>query len=220
MPRAESQAASGDRARVYRALARVFYAQDGPSLQELRANDLPELGRALARLGAGPSVAEAARELVALFAGADPERLRQGYQDTFEASGGLRCSPHETSHTADTPQEGLTRTFEMADVAGFYHAFGVGVTPGSERPDHVAAELEFMHLLAVKEAIEHGEDDGEEHAEVCRDAARAFLRDHLGRWTQRFAERLEEDAADPAYAAAGRLLERFVALDATWLGAS
>ena len=58
-----------------------------------------------------------------------------------------------------------------------------------------------------------------ETADICRDAARAFLRDHLGRWAGRLSERLEENAADPVYATAGRLLGRFVALDAEELGA-
>jgi DMSO reductase family type II enzyme chaperone len=218
MSGADALAESGDRARVYRALAGLFREQDEAGLEALRQGELRELEEALARLEAGADVVEAARDLVAVFADADLERLRRAYQESFEASGGLHCPAYETSHTADTPQQGLTRTFEMADVAGFYRAFGVEVAPGGERPDHVAAELEFMHLLAVKELIARGEDGSVEHAEICHDAARAFLRDHLGRWAGRLAARLEETGADPAYVAAGRLLDRFVVLDATRFG--
>lgn len=214
---ATESATHEDRARVYRLLAHVFHEQDERSLDELRVHELPGLEPALTRLEADAALVSMAREFVQLLAGADAARLRSAYQATFEASGGLRCPPNEASHTADTPQEGLTRTFELADIAGFYHAFGVEVTPGGERPDHIAAELEFMHLLAVKEMIAHGEGSAE-HAAICRDAARAFLGDHLGRWVQRLAAGIERAGADPAFVAAGRLLERFVALDAARLG--
>ena len=146
--------------------------------------------------------------------------LCDAYERIFEASGGLCCSPNETDHVADSPQEGLRRTYELADVAGFYRAFGVEVQPGTERADHVAAELEFMHLLAVKEVVTIDQSDAEERAEICREAARDFLRDHLGRFAPRLAERLEEASTEPFYAAAGQLLDRFVAGEAQRLGAA
>jgi TorA maturation chaperone TorD len=76
----------------------------------------------------------------------------------------------------------MVKSFELADIAGFYRAFGVEITPGTERPDHIAVELEFMHLLAVKEVVAAGREDGGEHARICRDARATFFRDHLGRW--------------------------------------
>lgn len=218
MPGAELEASCRDRALVYGALSRLFRPQDAESFEILRQRAWPELEAALARLGAEDSVLDAAHALGALLREADAEPLARSYEATFEASGGLRCPPNEGAHTAQTPGEALTRTVELADVAGFYRAFGVEVEPGTERPDHVAIELEFMHLLAVKEAVARGEDADDERVAVCRDAARSFLRDHLGRWTSRLAERLEESAADPVYAAAGRLLDGVVAHDAASLG--
>ena len=209
-----------DRARIYRGLAHIFQVPDDGLLEDLRLHELPELRAALRRLGVDPKLQEAAQELVASLGAGRSESLERSYHETFDASGGLLCPPNEASHVADSPSRELTRTYDLADVAGFYRAFGVEVVPGSERPDHITAELEFMHLLAVKEMLAQGEDDGAEHAAICRDAARAFLRDHLGRWTDRFAARLEETGADPAYVAAGRVLDRFVALDTARLGAS
>jgi DMSO reductase family type II enzyme chaperone len=214
-----------DRARVYRVLAALFRAPEAGLLEPGTLLELHELEPALARLadekakqGSGRDLPQEASELARRLESADPARLAAAYQETFEPSGGLRCPPNETAHTAQTPQHALVRTFELADVAGFYRAFGVEVAPGTERPDHVGAELEFMHLLAVKEAVAR-QDEEAEHAQICRDAARAFLRDHLARWASRFAERLEEDATDPVYAQAGRLLGRFVEHDAQRLGA-
>jgi TorA maturation chaperone TorD len=207
-----------ERARVYRSLAKLFLPVGPGFLEALRSNVLAELCEALARLGESLAVREAAESLRAHLANLDPARLQSAYQATFEASGGLRCPPHETAHTADRPAAGLVRTFELADVAGFYHAFGVELEPGTERPDHVSAELEFMQLLAAKEAVALAEEGNGEHAAVCRDAARAFLRDHLGRWVGSFADAVEAGAEEPFYRAAARVLAGFVAHDAARLG--
>ncbi len=203
-----------DRARVYRGLARLFGAPDAATLTALRGRELPELRRALTRLGAGEPLTRAAAELSALLERAEPEVLRSQYERTFEASGGLRCPPHETSYTTEDPEAVPTRTYELADIAGFYRAFGVEVAPGSERLDHVSAELEFMHLLAVKEGLALRDGAGAEAAGICRDAARSFVRDHLARWIPAFAARLASDAPEPLYATAGRLLAGFLAQDA------
>ncbi len=211
---------SEDRARVYRALARLFRPPEAQSVEDIRRRDLPELRAALGRLGAGDDLKRAARDLGASLADASLERLSRAYHEAFDASGGLRCSPHETAHTAETSQQALTRSFELADVAGFYRAFGVELTPGTERADHIAVELEFMHLLAVKEAVARRAEGEGERVDVCREAARTFLGDHLGRWTTRLAECLEQIEVDPLYASAGRLLDGFVALDAAWLGSN
>lgn len=85
----------------------------------------------------------------------------------------------------------------MADISGFYRAFGVAPA-GGERIDHLAAELEFIQVLVVKETLarEAGDADG---AQVCLDARRAFLRDHLGCWVRSFATRLRSAAGEEGF---------------------
>jgi TorA maturation chaperone TorD len=205
-------ALGADRARVYRLLARVFCPPEAAQIDAIQREDLPALGPALRRLRAPREILDAAGRLGASLADAPLESLDRDYETTFGASGGLRCSPNETSHAPETPQEGLTRTFELADISGFYRAFGVEVTPGTERVDHIAAELEFMHLLAVKEGVaDEGGDNA--NAQLCRDAAATFLRDHLGRWCSKLGASLEEGAAGPVYRTAGELVARFVEFD-------
>ncbi|MEE8558058.1 MAG: molecular chaperone TorD family protein [Myxococcota bacterium] len=204
-----------DRARVYRALARMFQVPERSRVDSVRNEDLPAVKGALGRLGAEGDLLEKVDRLVALFSDADLEQLRRDYESTFEPSGGLRCSPNETSHAPNSPQEAMVRTFEMADIAGFYRAFGVEIAPGTERVDHVGAELEFMHLLAVKELLAEQSGDPE-HAEICRDASLAFLRDHLIRWMPKLGQSLEEMAEGPVYRLAGEVAARFVELD--WEG--
>ena len=62
-----------------------------------------------------------------------------------------------------------------------------------------------MASLALKQAwAESGGESGK--ASIARDAQRAFMDDHLGRWGEAFATRLGELAPRGLYAAAARLL--------------
>lgn len=103
------------------------------------------------------------------------------------AAGELR--PYEAGYgTSHVFQE----THCLADVAGFYHAFGLDTCEAKrERPDHIAVELEFMHVLALKEAYALAHDWGEK-ADICREAQTGFLRDHLERWAPSFLNSLAE----------------------------
>jgi nitrate reductase assembly molybdenum cofactor insertion protein NarJ len=192
---------------------------DSDSVQSARERDLPELCEALGRLTESFDLVKEATAVRDFFADADVERLRAAHHAAFDESSAARCAPTEMDQLGGAPQLELTRTFEMADVAGFYKAFGVEVESGGERSDHITAELEFMNLLAVKECIALQEEGDGEHAEICRNASRSFLRDHLARWAPRLGERLAEADGDSVYAAAGRLLGGFIGFDAERLDA-
>ena len=69
----------------------------------------------------------------------------------------------------------------------------------------VSGYLEFMAALCAKEALARSHDLHEQ-AEICRDARRAFLVEHLGRWGGQFARRIAEHARLPYYAALADLL--------------
>lgn len=97
-----------------------------------------------------------------------------------------RVSPYEGSNV---PVTAGGTTPRLADVAGFYKAFGMSVS--GERPDHIVAELEFMSLvtLAQADAIARGDLDG---AAICAEIARAFVRDHIGSWLDGWVARVGE----------------------------
>jgi len=102
---------------------------------------------------------------------------------------------------------------DIADVSGFYLAFGFALPDSSASPpDHLGAELEFVSLLHLKIALalQRGRS---EVLRITRSALAAFLQDHLGRWSQPFALALADAGAAPAYLATGRLLARTVEAD-------
>jgi hypothetical protein len=106
-------------------------------------------------------------------------------------------SPYETSYE---PRPGVSggKPFQLADIAGFYRAFGFEVS--GERPDHIVPELEFAALLCAKEAYARicGEEEG---AEVCAEARRKFMSEHLGAWLPQLSQRISEHAPRSALSA-------------------
>lgn len=116
-----------------------------------------------------------------------------------------KVSPHETSYL---PVGLGGHTSTLADVAGFYKAFGMKVH--GQRPDHVVAQLEFASMVTLLEA--HHRDQGDdEGAEVCADAAAKFLREHLGSWLDRFSAKLVTTDSDGPYAPIATATATFVA---------
>ncbi len=109
--------------------------------------------------------------------------------------------PYETFYTTSMKKEAAV--FEKADVAGFYRAFGVKCS--GEFPDHIAAELEFLSLLLLKEAHALKNND-EEKAKICRDARNSFFEEHLGSWAHLFSQSIEKNAKKPTYIFWSRLL--------------
>jgi DMSO reductase family type II enzyme chaperone len=144
----------------------------------------------------------------------DADGLQVEHRRVFSHILSLDCPPCETFYTAcDVFQE----TQEMADIAGFFHAFGLEMAD-RERLDHISVELEFMHFLVFKEAYaltHHGPDK----ARLCRDTQRKFMQDHLGRWAPQFARRLGEKAGGGFFQCVASLVEAFVEAEVDFLKA-
>ncbi len=136
------------------------------------------------------------------------------YIRVFGHTVSTECPPYET-------QYGVAHVFEqtnaLADLAGCYRAFGLKLHEAAgERLDHVAVELEFMHLLTYKEAyaLEH---HGADRAELCRDAQVRFLRDHLGTWIDDFTDRVGRRAGQGPYGAYAGALRGFIRAELAFL---
>lgn len=212
-----------DRSRVYRALAQIFAAPDAFRFRALQERDLRELCDALSHLGVDVEILERARGLERLVRDMSFADFELVYYTTLDVSGKSYCPPTETTHTSDTPGHGLTRNVELADIAGFYRAFGVDLNEQTERVDCIAAELEFLQLVAAKQAIaleaQHlqGDASAGEQVAICQDAAIAFLKDHLTRWAGRFATGLEAADAALILVTTASLVRDFAQFDLIWL---
>lgn len=117
------------------------------------------------------------------------EEMQAQYHQAFGHLPLPDCPPYESGYLG---AHLFRQVNVMADVAGFYRAFGLRISQQErERVDHVTVELEFMRFLAYKEAfalVHHGRA----RAGVCRRAQRRFWSEHLGRWLPTFAALLAE----------------------------
>jgi DMSO reductase family type II enzyme chaperone len=194
---------------AYRFLASAFLDPDAPGTEsEIDVAGLASAMEALS-LALAPQSREALRSVAGRNARAAEHRRLFGHT---VAHG---CPPYETEYGR---RHVFGQSQELGDVRGFYEAFGVRPRRGGERPDHVACELEFMALLALKEAtaIATGE---RERAEVSRAAARRFLEDHAGRWLPALAGRIAGREPGSGYAALAAAAASLVTAHAGELGA-
>lgn len=129
--------------------------------------------------------------------------LQGEYNALFATS--VKTPAWETAYELDKTAR---RAVELADIEGFYRAFGLNLTAPIE-PDSLVAELAFLSALLEKQLYALNEGDGE-GVEICQDAQRKFLTDHLGRWCDVFVRRLEEATEDRYYRGMGSLLDAFV----------
>ncbi len=198
------------RAQIYCFLSHAFLYP-----QEDWREDLPDVIRILAELGMRDGWDSRPES-----GAGDLPSLQAEHRRAFGLTGSLF---YETEF--GLPHE-FRQSQEMADIAGFYQAFGFRVGGElRERPDHLAVELEFMYVLALKEAVAAsiGQQD---RVEICLEAQRKFIRDHLGRWVGLFSKALDQSTAERGgmnvpegpYPRLARLAAGFVSADAERLG--
>jgi DMSO reductase family type II enzyme chaperone len=140
-------------------------------------------------------------------------RMEAEYLKVFTHVIASDCHPCETAYTT-------THLFQqaqkLADLNGFYRAFGV--EPVSERADHVTVELEFMAFLVQKEAaaFERGRS---RRATFVRENERRFLERHLGPWVRAFIRFVEVKSGGSFYSSIGGLARAFFGAEFCELGA-
>jgi len=153
---------------------------------------------------------------------ASPAERSSAHSRLFGHSRGLVC-PFETEYG---PEGAFRQPQELADIAGYYFAFGLRPAEGSdERVDHAACECEFMEFLARKQAFAlaslregSGEGDPSEQLETIRAATRSFLRDHLGRFGRAFASLLMREDAGGFHGSIGAILFLLLAKESQLFG--
>ncbi len=94
------------------------------------------------------------------------------------------CPPYELEYRAS---EVFQQSQTLADIAGFYRAFGFdAIGPLTERADHVATEWEFLSAISMMESLA----TSDEQVQCCRDAQCSFLTEHAANWMPAFFERI------------------------------
>lgn len=194
------------RSRVFGLLARALRYPDEQMFAALRegrwAAEITEAIRASGAEPLGPFLLELRRLPEVLPA----QQLELQRLHTALFSSGNVCPHHESDYLAS---HAFQKADLMADVSGFYAAFGFRVSSvHRELADFLGAELEFLYLVGWKEAYALRHD--RVAAAICRRAQEKFLAEHLGAWVRPFRETMERSPAGPFYVLLARLVESFV----------
>lgn len=191
------------RGAMYRALSLAFSYPDADSLEQLTV-DLEELCEH--PLTAEWKLLPATMALFEAVRGADAETQGARHNELF--GGEVACSPYETEYEFDA----FAKARQLADIAGFYAAFGLKAAGDDEAApaDFIATELEFLSHLALKVAFA-GAQGWDDRAAVAREATLHFLEDHPGQWMPLFCRTVAGlDDIDSLYGAAACLCDAFL----------
>jgi TorA maturation chaperone TorD len=187
------------RATTYKALAECYYSPGELTLRHVR-----QLERDLQAV-CPPAAEVVDRMEAALLAHEGLEDLSIDYARLFVGPFALLAPPYGSVYL-----EGERRLMGDSTLAvgECYREVGLEVAAGfNGTPDHIAAELEFMHFLVVKEldALAGGDPVRAQHV---RQKQTSFLERHLAAWVPVFTRNVEEQAQTRFYqdlAAATRL---------------
>lgn len=208
------------RAAVYELLTRVLAFPTPAHWERLVEGVLPvasglTTGDAAVDGPLGEVLGDVDRFAAAAGGGQALDELRDAHQRLFTHIEPEDCPPYETAYE---PGDVFRQSDTMADVGAFYRAHGVQVGGVErERPDHLVTELEFMALMAVKEAHALAERGPDEVAE-CERTQAAFLSEHLGRWAPSTGRRIAAVGTSALLRDAGALLAAWLERDMEHFG--
>lgn len=208
---------------IYRTLSVGFQMPTDQRLEQIGArNGFPILAAALDHLDLHASrpltESSAARRRAMTVPGLDI--LADSFVRLFgHTTRGLVCAC-ETEYGPDT---GVHQPQQLADIAGYYLAFGLQAVVASDtRLDHIACECEFMDFLNRKQAVlladESRSSDLQDTLEVTQQAERTFLREHLGRFGRAFAARVSSADANGHFGVLGAVLLSFIEAECERVG--
>ncbi len=210
---------------VYRAVATTFQRPSEATLETLASDDARRTIQDAAALldsdlADTPPLTPAVDQLARACEQAPLADLVDEHDRLFgHTARGVVC-PFETEYGSSAP---FQQPQTLADIAGFYRAFGLRTRSASyERVDHIGCQCDFVMFLALKEAYlmeAPVNEDGSEHTidtetlEATRKATADFLRDHIGRFGRAFANALMTESPDRFHGCAARVLLRLLDID-------
>jgi DMSO reductase family type II enzyme chaperone len=202
------------RSAMYQILSTCFLYPVEKNLDILKSPDFREYTKNLIRcyeeLDNGAELKRCMDEVQGAYSNTSIDALQRIYNRIVGHTISKECPLYET-------QYGVAHVFqqvqELGDIQGFYRAFGLDISDVErERCDHVSVELEFMHFLLYKQAYAV-ENHGDEKAQVCVDAQKKFLKDHVGKWVPLFAILFGRKAEEGFYHALSALTKEFLRLE-------
>jgi len=189
------------RAEVYRHLANAYRlpSDELPSVVEALEDALSQLG------------SEARSEAALLSAkNLDPDALQVDYARLFIGPFMAPAPPYGSVYLEDKRRLMGDST---VDVQQHYFSLGLDLSPDfKEAPDHITAELEFMHVLVNQELEAIELSDGQVLLDNLRHQ-RNFLQKHIGAWIGAFTDKIVAHAQSDYYRHLAGIARMFIAED-------
>ncbi|MBL8489901.1 MAG: molecular chaperone TorD family protein [Rhodocyclaceae bacterium] len=202
------------RSRAYGLFARAFRYPETEAFEDLADGSYAEaLGEALR--ASFPAVTDEFDTLVVpwLAVTGDIEELEAAYLAAFENDA---PRPSVSLYEGSYGEQRNEKPRLLLELKAFYRNFGLAMA-ANDMEDVLPAELEFLQFLAAKQAqaLQEGRDP-----RPYLHAQRDFLARHLSGWLPALAGEMEARLGEGLFTALGRLLHRYVHLDAAWTAAA
>jgi DMSO reductase family type II enzyme chaperone len=207
------------RSKVYEILSVCFVYPDHESFSYMTRGMLQDLKAYLTKM---PHMKIAARSFESFESALEAEAAKGKLQDLqvehtsafISPHPEIPCPPYESIYV-----ENVRRVMgpPAIDVRRRYEEQGLAISKGfKDLPDHISAELEFMHHLAYREAqVKSTRKD--RVALSLRENEKSFLTDHLLKWLPRFADCLRGKSTSSLLVAASRLASEFAMADLKYI---
>ena len=189
------------RSRIYALLATGFSYPESHFYQQLKNNKFfVELGENLKLLNL--AVPQFQSDYISSLS---LGKLQEEYVPLFNLNS--VCQPYETEYTSPHV---FSKTQTLADISGFYQAFGLEISSEQkERVDFIGTQLEFMGYLCFK-ATHALENKNDSNYDICFEAQKKFLKDHLGKWAKFFVQKLLAHTENLFYKTLAQVLLSFL----------
>jgi putative dimethyl sulfoxide reductase chaperone len=192
------------RSETYKLLADCYYPPDEALSSKIV--DLVE-NLELVRLEAQQDISWGGRKILKAD---NMEELKVEYARLFAGPYTLLAPPYGSVYLE--PERRIMGNSTM-DVVNRYRQSGLVVAEDfKDAPDHIAAELEFMHFMIFKEMEANNQGDINSLITWLLNR-RSFLDDHLGAWVSEFAGKVVENAKTTFYQNLARTTEAIISDD-------
>jgi TorA maturation chaperone TorD len=189
------------RGNSYKLLAECYYL---PTLELI--NNLTDLEQQMADVSAETMlyIKEMKQEIKRLD---DLDALSLDFSRLFLGPYKMHAPPYGSVYLDGERQIMGESTLEVRNI---YRESGLDISSDFRNPpDHIAAELEFMYFLILKEIEAIGNSDIDATVNVL-EKQRTFLRENLRAWVFDFADTIEEKAETDFYKNLARATKAFI----------
>lgn len=130
-----------------------------------------------------------------------------------------RCPLNEIEY-GELGADPLFQPHRLADLAGFYKAFGLEVSDTAcERHDHLSMQCEFMSVVCAKEEYHQKQNPiDQEMVKLCITTEKNFIKEHLARWVPAFTHKLSQEIPDGLLFAISEFTRTFIEKECQGLG--